>query len=117
MAEPETIAPKPLSRRVEKKRKRKAEEFIKTDKLDQAPPGAADGVNRRQHKKSKKDKKMPRENLSAQESRADIDDSIGKMDGRLLADHFVQRAQKLAKELSAVELSDLSVPGTYIHIG
>lgn len=46
-----------------------------------------------------------------QDRKGGIDESIGKMDGRLLADYFVQRAKKLDKELSTVELSDLSVPG------
>ncbi|OXV09662.1 hypothetical protein Egran_02580 [Elaphomyces granulatus] len=36
--------------------------------------------------------------------------NLGKMDGRLLADHFMQRARKLNKELTAVELNDLHIP-------
>ena len=38
------------------------------------------------------------------------------MDGRLLGDYFAQKAKRHDKELSAVELSDLSVPGMYNSI-
>jgi protein CMS1 len=47
----------------------------------------------------------------AKERKGGMDEAIGKMDGRLLADHFVQKAKRHNKELTAVELSDLSVPG------
>lgn len=106
-------APKGLSSKLEKKRKRQADESTKQDKPDTAPaaPAAADGPNRKKRKKAKKNKKQPDQGEKTQDRKDGIDESIGKMDGRLLADYFAQRAKKLDKELSAVELSDLSVPG------
>ncbi|KAJ5594466.1 Protein CMS1 [Penicillium hispanicum] len=106
----ENPAKKGLSGQLEKKRKRQAEESIKNDKPEAIPPAAADGPNKKKRKKAKKDKEIPQQSGNVQNSKDGIDESIGKMDGRLLADYFAQRAQKLNKELSAVELSDLSVP-------
>lgn len=48
---------------------------------------------------------------NAQSGGEGIDESIGKMDGRLLADHLAQKARRHFKELTAVELNDLHVPG------
>lgn len=106
-------APKGLSSKLEKKRKRQADETTKQDKPETAPaaPAAADGPSKKKRKKAKKDKKQPEQDVKTQDRKDGIDESIGKMDGRLLADYFVQRAKKLNKELSAVELNDLSVPG------
>lgn len=106
-------APKGLSSKLEKKRKRQADETTKLDKPETAPaaPAAADGPSKKKRKKAKKDKKQPEQDVKTQDRKDGIDESIGKMDGRLLADYFVQRAKKLNKELSAVELNDLSVPG------
>ncbi|KAL8954006.1 MAG: hypothetical protein Q9222_000167 [Ikaeria aurantiellina] len=39
-----------------------------------------------------------------------IDQSIGKMDNRLLADHLAQRNKKFSEKLSIVELGDMQVP-------
>jgi hypothetical protein len=41
-----------------------------------------------------------------------IDEAIGKMDGRLLADFFAKKAKRHDKDLTAVELDDIFVPGT-----
>lgn len=103
-------APKGLSSKLDKKRKRQADE---SGKIETAPPApaAADGPNKKKQKKAKKNKKQPEQDVKTQDRKDGIDESIGKMDGRLLADYFAQRAKKLDKELSAVELSDLSVPG------
>jgi len=64
--------------------------------------------------KKRREKDRDRDNLSKkaedQEQKGGIDESISKMDGRLLADHFSQRARKLNKELTAVELNDLHIP-------
>ncbi|KAJ5624586.1 DNA/RNA helicase DEAD/DEAH box type N-terminal [Penicillium lagena] len=105
---PDEGAPRGLSQKIDKKRKRQADESAvsKQDKSDAAPP-PADAPN----KKKKKAKKNKKEQSEQDVNRKDgVDESIGKMDGRLLADHFAQKAKKLDKELSAVELSDLSVP-------
>lgn len=40
--------------------------------------------------------------------------AIGKMDRGLLADYIAQRTKRFRNELSAVELEDLHIPGTYI---
>jgi hypothetical protein len=40
-----------------------------------------------------------------------IDEAIGKMDGRLLADFFAKKAKRHDKDLTAVELDDIYVPG------
>ncbi|KAM5452464.1 Protein cms1 [Microsporum audouinii] len=39
-----------------------------------------------------------------------IDESIGKMDGKLLGDYFVQRVKRHNKNLTAVELDDFYIP-------
>lgn len=108
-------APKGLSAKLDKKRKRQAEESTKQDKPETAPAGASAGGDESNKKKRKKNKnkKQPEQDGKSQDRKGGIDESIGKMDGGLLADYFAQRAQKLDKELSAVELSDLSVPGMY----
>lgn len=110
-------APKGLSAKLDRKRKRQAEESTKQDKPEAAPAGTAaaggDESSKKKRKKNKKGKKQPEQDVKSQDRKGGVDESIGKMDGRLLADYFAQRAQKLDKELSAVELSDLSVPGTH----
>lgn len=110
----EAEAPKGLAAKLDKKRKRQAEESTKQDKPEAAPAAAGgDESNKKKRKKNKNKKKQPEQDVKTQERKGGVDESIGKMDGRLLADYFAQRAQKLDKELSAVELSDLSVPGVY----
>lgn len=112
----EADVPKGLSAKLDKKRKRQAEESTKQDKPEAAPAVASaaggDESNKKKRKKNK-NKKQPEQNATTQERKGGVDESIGKMDGRLLADYFAQRAQKLDKELSAVELGDISVPGVY----
>lgn len=111
----EAPAQKGLSAKLDKKRKRQADD-AKQDKPDTAPAAAptasADGPSK---KKRKQKKKQPQEDPNAQDRKNGIDESIGRMDGKLLADYFAQRAQKLDKELSAVELNDLSVSGMYSY--
>ncbi|CEJ56914.1 hypothetical protein PMG11_05626 [Penicillium brasilianum] len=109
----EADVPKGLSAKLDKKRKRQAEESTKQDKPEAAPAVASaaggDESNKKKCKKNK-NKKQPEQDATTQERKGGVDESIGKMDGRLLADYFAQRAQKLDKELSAVELGDISVP-------
>ncbi|OOQ90707.1 hypothetical protein PEBR_03324 [Penicillium brasilianum] len=109
----EADVPKGLSAKLDKKRKRQAEESTKQDKPEAAPAVASaaggDESNKKKRKKNK-NKKQPEQDATTQERKGGVDESIGKMDGRLLADYFAQRAQKLDKELSAVELGDISVP-------
>lgn len=110
-------APQGLSAKLDKKRKRQAEETTKEDKPEPAPAAdstaGGEGSGKKKRKKNKKNKAQSEQDVKSQDRKSGIDESIGKMDGRLLADYFAQRAQKLDKELSAVELGDLSVPGMY----
>ncbi|KAF4237271.1 hypothetical protein CNMCM8980_007147 [Aspergillus fumigatiaffinis] len=113
--------PSGLSVKVNKKRKRQAEEAPKEDKAAPAKSTnnntseAAEGPQKKKKKNSKNKQKQQKkkeqdEDPKQQERKGGIDESIGKMDGRLLADHFVQKAKRHNKELTAVELGDLSVP-------
>lgn len=136
-AEPATPNPSGLAAKVDKKRKRQAEESSsKETKADSAPSEKADGPSQKKQKNDKKkgkgkgknDKKgtkakgdgnegdkpkpKPKTNDSKEtEEKGSVDEAIGKMDGRLLADHFLQKAKRHNKELTEVELGDLSVPG------
>ncbi|OJJ61319.1 hypothetical protein ASPSYDRAFT_43261 [Aspergillus sydowii CBS 593.65] len=111
--------------KMEKKRKRQAEEPPKQSKSDapnKSTGGASDGPKNKKRKsgKNKKDKKDKEDKTDKpktlkgeplqKERKGTVDEAIGKMDGRLLADHFIQKAKRHNKELTAVELSDLSVP-------
>ncbi|KAJ5801311.1 uncharacterized protein N7518_003379 [Penicillium psychrosexuale] len=105
----DTNAPKGLSNKLQNKRKRQADDAaLKQEKPEAGTP--AEGSSKKKQKKNKNKKKQA-EHDEHQSTRKDgIDDSIGKMDGRLLGDHFAQKAKRHEKELSAVELSDLSIP-------
>lgn len=120
-----------LSAKVDKKRKREAEES-KENKAA-APSAGAEGPNKKRkdnknkggkndkkdkkNRKVKKDKKdKPQQNAEPKdpkvtESKGSINEDIGKMDGGLLADHLMQKSKRHNKNLTSVELSDLSIPG------
>ncbi|KAF4272993.1 hypothetical protein KXV22_006361 [Aspergillus fumigatus] len=114
--------PSGLSAKVNKKRKRQAEEAPKEDKAASAKSAnnntleAAEGPLKKKKKRNFKNKQKQQkkkdleDDPKQQERKGGIDESIGKMDGRLLADYFVQKAKRHNKELTAVELGDLSVP-------
>ncbi|KAL2816904.1 U3-containing 90S pre-ribosomal complex subunit-domain containing protein [Aspergillus granulosus] len=117
----EVSNPSGLAAKVNKKRKRQSEEPLKQNKPGAPKPigNASEGPKdkKRKHGKNKKDKKdqedkpkVARGEPLVKERKGGMDEAIGKMDGRLLADHFVQKAKRHNKELTAVELSDLSVP-------
>ncbi|KAL4922190.1 U3-containing 90S pre-ribosomal complex subunit-domain containing protein [Aspergillus aurantiobrunneus] len=118
--EPNTLTS--LATKMEKKRKRHAEEPSKQSKSGaptKSTGTASEGPKNKKRKsgKSKKDKKDQKDKPKApkgepleKERKGTVDEAIGKMDGRLLADHFVQKAKWHNKELTAVELNDLSVP-------
>lgn len=129
-----------LSAKVDKKRKRHAEEqSSKTDKADGATAttvgnASSDGSNKKRKKnkekynknKGKKDKSenkdkqdkpaKPAEPPKEREGKDGINESIRMMDGALLADHFAQRTKKFNKEMTPVELNDLHVPGEWKSI-
>lgn len=108
----DTNAPKGLSAKIQNKRKRQAEDAAPQQEKTEAAGTPAEGTTKKKQKKNKNKKKQADD--GEQSSRKDgIDESIGKMDGRLLGDYFAQKAKRHEKELSAVELSDLSIPGKY----
>ncbi|KGO71252.1 DNA/RNA helicase, DEAD/DEAH box type, N-terminal [Penicillium italicum] len=105
----DTNAPKGLSNKLQNKRKRQADDSApKQEKPEAGTP--AEGSSKKKQKKNKNKKKQAEHDESQSTRKDGIDESIGKMDGRLLGDHFAQKAKRHDKELSAVELSDLSVP-------
>ncbi|PYI25098.1 hypothetical protein BP00DRAFT_410335 [Aspergillus indologenus CBS 114.80] len=116
---------------MDKKRKRQAEESnSKTEQQTKSTGNnASDGPKNKKRKdnskgkfdkkkggsKGKDNKDKPKQPKQPQETKAtevkgSIDEAIGKMDGPLLADHFAQKVRRHNKEITAVELSDLSVP-------
>lgn len=137
MSKEESNAASGLSAKVDKKRKRQGEDGdatpVNSDKKTTAaattttPAAALDGPSRKKQKNKQKlkDKKKQQKAKEQQQQQLDdeddrggsrtegVDGAIGKMDGRLLVDYFAQKAKRHDKELSAVELSDLSVPGGY----
>ncbi|KAL3466781.1 U3-containing 90S pre-ribosomal complex subunit-domain containing protein [Aspergillus heterothallicus] len=117
----EAPTPSGLAAKVNKKRKRQAERLPKQDQTaaSKSTGNASEGPKdkkqkhgkNKQNKKDQEDKpKTVRGEPLAKERKGGLDEAIGKMDGRLFADHFVQKAKRHNKELTAVELSDLSVP-------
>ncbi|KAJ5118628.1 Protein CMS1 [Penicillium atrosanguineum] len=108
----ETPVQKGLSNKLDKKRKRQADDSTKQDKPETAPAASAsaDGPSKKKRKQKKTKKQQAEHDARMQDRQDGIDQSIGRMDGRLLADFFAQRAKKADKELSAVELNDMSVP-------
>lgn len=108
----------------------------KWEGADKQSQGASSAANKKQKpfnergnkydKKNKKDKnagkgsgkddaKKPAAGTPQKQGREEaFDESIGKMDGQLLADHFLQKAKRHNKDLTAVELSDMSIPGMFI---
>ncbi|KKK14343.1 hypothetical protein AOCH_001060 [Aspergillus ochraceoroseus] len=115
----ETATPSGLAAKVDKKRKRHAEESSKETKAAASKPtgDVSEGHQKKKKRKNGNKKtedtdkpKMIRGEPLEKERKGGMDESIGKMDGRLLADHFAQKAKRHNKELTAVELSDISVP-------
>ena len=43
-----------------------------------------------------------------------VNPGIARMDGALLADHVARQTQRFEKDLSAVELEDLRIPGAFL---
>jgi protein CMS1 len=100
----------------------------KRDATDKQSQGATSANKKhklfnKHDKKNKKDKnagksgkgdgKKATETPKQQDREEAFDESISKMDGQLLADYFLQKAKRHNKDLTAVELSDMSVPGMY----
>ena len=101
--------------KVNKKRKRPTDPRDQTSSKHEINKTSTEGNESSGLSKKRREKYRDRddspEKAEDQERKGDTDESISKMDGRLLADHFMQRARKLNKELTAVELNDLHIPG------
>lgn len=119
MSKEESNVASGLTAKVDKKRKRNTEEEAKdaatpaNNGTTPAGPSTKKQKNKLKLKEKKKKQRAKEQSDDVQEGerKEGVDESIGKMDGRLLVDHFAQKAKRHNKEISAVELNDLSVPG------
>ncbi|KAI1919201.1 Protein cms1 [Ophidiomyces ophidiicola] len=59
-------------------------------------------------KRQKKANKLNRDQDT--EKTGDINTAVGRMDGKLLADYFAQKAKRRNKDLTAIELDEIYVP-------
>lgn len=130
MSKEESNTAASLSAKVEKKRKRPVDEEPSTAKNATTPatsngnatsesgPSLKKQKNKQKLKEKKKLKaqKAQQDDVRGEERTKGIDGSIGKMDGPLFADYLAQKTKRHNKEISAVELSDLSVPGVYMRL-
>jgi hypothetical protein len=90
------------------KRKRDVQQEIRSDK---PPTGSLTREEESSKKKTRKRTKQIAEDPRDSGKKSGIDESIGKMNGRLLADFFAQQAKRHDDELTTVELNDIYVPG------
>lgn len=105
-----TISPS----KIEKKRKREAKEDHKPKQqnVQQQDEGDTPQVEEGSSKKKKRRRNKQISEETNDEGKKDgVDESIGKMDGPLLADFFAQQTKRANDDLTAVELSDLYIPG------
>lgn len=105
-----TMAPVSVTREKLAKSKRKREPDNEDITAESAQPSSSNAETSRKKKKRKKAKK-PADDVTDAERKDGIDASIGKMDGKLLADHLAQKAKRHNKDLTEVELNDIYVPG------
>ncbi|KAI5283631.1 hypothetical protein KEM54_001976 [Ascosphaera aggregata] len=82
----------------------------------QDTPSAEAQSKRKKQKRMKKDHEQPDRVADvtaekATEMTEDIDESIGKMNGPLLADFFAKQTKRHNRELTDVELNDMYIPG------
>lgn len=126
-AEANQVNPPTLSSKLDKKRKRHTEDSSSKPEANDNTGNGNNNTNddtsaqpsKRKLKKAKKNKKhglQEEQDVKDQEHKDEehedgIDESIGKMDSRLLADYIAQRTMRLNKALTAVELEDLNIPG------
>ncbi|PGG97319.1 hypothetical protein AJ79_09250 [Helicocarpus griseus UAMH5409] len=93
-----------------KKRSREEDDGAQSAKAapSTAPPASTDesGSKKKKRKRAKEIAEDPKD----AGKKDGIDESIGKMDGRLLADFFAQQAKRHNSELTTVELDDVYVP-------
>ncbi|OAX80813.1 hypothetical protein ACJ72_04844 [Emergomyces africanus] len=101
--------PKPLAK-AGKKRRREDEEDSEPPKATAPTPLPATTDESGSKKKKRKRVKQIVEDPKEADKKDGIDESIGKMDGRLLADFFAQQAKRHDSELTTVELDDIYIP-------
>ncbi|KUL83936.1 hypothetical protein ZTR_06834 [Talaromyces verruculosus] len=110
----ETNIPKPASSTKDQEKKRKREDSDKTAQNGKKQKGwnKDKKFNKNNNNKDKKkDNKKPANKTAQQPDREEaVDESISKMNEQILADYFLQKAKAHNKDLTAVELSDMSVP-------
>lgn len=110
MAETKTANSITSTKDQEKKRKR--EDGDRTSQNGKKQKGW--NKDKKFNKNNNKDKKggsKPANKIAQQPDREEaVDESISKMNEQILADHFLQKAKAHNKDLTAVELSDMSVP-------
>lgn len=111
----ETQDSKPASSTKDQEKKRKREDGDKTSQNGKKQKGW--NKDKKFNKNNNKDKKggskgsKPMNKTPQQPDREEAtDESISKMNEQILADHFLQKAKAHNKDLTAVELSDMSVP-------
>lgn len=104
----ETQTPKPASSTKDQEKKRKREDSDKTAQNGKKQKGW--NRDKKFNKNNNKDKKQTNKTAQQPDREEAVDESISKMNEQILADHFMQKAKAHNKDLTAVELSDMSVP-------
>ena len=99
------------------KSKRKREQDDEETAPEAAIPAPANAETPSRKRKKRKKAKQPVDDARDAERKDGIDESIGKMDGKLLADYLAQKAKRHNKDLTAVELDDIYVPGMHAFRG
>jgi hypothetical protein len=99
-----------ISSKIKRKRKREVqEEEMQPKTADNAGQPAEEREGRKKNKRKRT--KQITEDSKDSLKKGGVDESIGKMDGRLLADFFVQQAKRHNNELTTLELDDIYIPG------
>ncbi|KLJ06846.1 hypothetical protein EMPG_17663 [Blastomyces silverae] len=101
--------PKLLAKATKKRRREDEEDVLPAKQAAPTAPSTAANDGGSKKKKRKRTKQIVEDPKDA-DKKDGIDESIGKMDGPLLADFFAQQAKRHNSELTTVELDDVYVP-------
>lgn len=101
---------KPTSSAKDQEKKRKREDGDRTAQHGKKQKGFNKDKKFNKKKDKKDDQKATNKTAQQPDREEAVDESISKMNEQLLADHFMQKAKAHNKDLTAVELSDISVP-------
>ncbi|PGH09518.1 protein CMS1 [Blastomyces parvus] len=101
--------PKLLTKATKKRRREDEDDALPAKQAAPTAPATAADDGGSKKKKRKRTKQIVEDPKDA-DKKDGIDESIGKMDGPLLADFFAQQAKRHNSELTAVELADVYVP-------